>query len=85
MINPFSFVMGLVSNMFSKPTAAGPAPTSITLNQAQIQALIQAAEVFGPALAGVTPQQMIVANTLLTAFGFGGLLPAIPAAPPPKA
>ena len=79
-MNPFTFFTGLVGNLFSKPTAAGAPPTTITLNQAQIKALIQAAEVFGPALMGVSPTQVAVAENLLTAFGFGGLIPPMPKA-----
>lgn len=83
MINPFTFITGLISNLFSKTTVAGAPPTTVTLNQQQIQALIAAAEVFGPALAGISPAQMTAANSILTAFGFGGLLPTLPV--PPKA
>ena len=82
-MNPFSFITGLVGNLFSKGTVAGPPPTTVTLNQAQIQALIAAAEVFGPALMGVSPAQMTAASAVLTAFGFGGLLPTLLV--PPKA
>ena len=77
-MNPFTFLTGLFSNLFSKPTAAGAPPTTITLNQQQIQALIAAAETFGPALAGITPGQLTVASNLLAAFGFAGLLPVPP-------
>lgn len=79
-MNPFAFLTGLMGNIFSKPTPAGAPPTTITLNSTQIQALIQAAEVFGPALAGVSPQQITVAENLLTAFGYGGLIPPLPKA-----
>jgi hypothetical protein len=79
-MNPFTFLTGLVANIFSKPTAAGSPPQTITLNATQITALIQAAEVFGPALMGVSPTQVTVAENLLKAFGFGGLIPPLPKA-----
>lgn len=77
-MNPFSFIAGILANMFG----SGGTAKSITLTPAQIQALIAAAESFGPMLVGMNPQQVTVAAQLLTAFGLGGLIPIpVPKAP----
>jgi len=71
-VNPFSFLTGLLTNLIP----GGASPTSnITFTPAQFQALIKAAEVFGPMLMGISPQQMQVADELLAAFGYSNIIP----------
>ena len=75
MTDPFSFITGLVSNLVPAANPANPAAANITFTPAQFQALLKAAETFGPILMGISPDQMKVAEELLTSFGYGNLIP----------
>lgn len=75
MTDPFSFITGLINNLIPAATATNPNAPNITFTPAQFQALLKAAETFGPLLMGISPDQMSVAEELLTAFGYGNLIP----------
>lgn len=75
-MNPFTLITTLLGNLIptANPATGAPAP-NITFTPAQFQALLKAAETFGPMLMGISPAQMSVAEELLTAFGYGNLIP----------
>jgi len=71
-MNPFTLITGLLGNL--APSAASGAG-NITFTPAQFQALLKAVETFGPMAMGMSPSQVAVAEELLTAFGYGNLIP----------
>jgi len=72
-MNPFTLITGLLGNL--APNAASGAAGNITFTPAQFQALLKAVETFGPMAMGMSPSQVVVAEELLTAFGYGNLIP----------
>lgn len=72
-MNPFTLITGLLGNLM--PGLGNTASGNITFTPEQFKALLAAVETFGPMAMGMSPAQVAVAQNLLTAFGYGNLLP----------